>query len=160
MSKKVALTPFQEFSLTLMRLRLNLAVKDLQYRFDISSSTVSALFFKWIDILLIRLKPLIRWSEREMLWETTPVCFRHHFATKLAVIIDCFEVSINKPVSLQARAATWINYKHHNTMKFLIGIAPQDVIFFISQAWGGRTLTNLSLRTVAFLISCYQEISS
>ena len=138
MSKKAALTPFQEFSLKLMRLRLNLTLKDLQYRFAISSSTVSALFLKWIDILFIRLKPLIRWPERQMLWETTPVCFRHHFSTKVAVIIDCFEVFINKPVNLQARAATWSNYKHHNTIKFLIGIAPQGVISFISQAWGGR----------------------
>ena len=37
MSKKAAVTPFQEFSLALMRLRLNLTLKDLQYRFDMSS---------------------------------------------------------------------------------------------------------------------------
>ena len=66
------------------------------------------------------------------------MCFRHNFSTKVAVIIDCFEVFINKPFNLQARAATWSNYKHHNTIKFLIGIAPQGVISFISQAWGGR----------------------
>ena len=28
--------------------------------------------------------------------------------------------------------------KHHNTVKFLIGITPQGVISFISKAWGGR----------------------
>ena len=32
---------------------------------------------------------------------------------------------------------TWSNYKHHNTVKFLIGITPQGVISFISKA-GGR----------------------
>ena len=56
----------------------------------------------------------------------------------MAVIIDCFEVFINKPSTLQARAITWSNYKHHNTIKFLIGITPQGVISFISKAWGGR----------------------
>ena len=33
---------------------------------------------------------------------------------------------------------TWSNYKHHNTVKFLIGVTPQVVISFISKAWGGR----------------------
>ena len=37
-----------------------------------------------------------------------------------------------------ARACTWSQYKHHNTIKFLIGISPQGIISFISKAWGGR----------------------
>ena len=37
-----------------------------------------------------------------------------------------------------ARAQTWSNYKHHNTVKFFIGIAPQGSITFISKGWGGR----------------------
>ena len=37
-----------------------------------------------------------------------------------------------------ARACTWSQYKHHNTIKFLIGISPQGVILFISKVWGGR----------------------
>ncbi len=28
--------------------------------------------------------------------------------------------------------------EHHNTVKFLIGVAPQGVISYISAAWGGR----------------------
>ena len=31
-----------------------------------------------------------------------------------------------------------IIYKHHNTVKFLIGITPQGVISFVSKGWGGR----------------------
>ena len=45
----------------------------------------------------------------------------------------------NKPKNVLARAQTFSNYKHHNTIKFLIGIAPQGLISFISKAWGGRT---------------------
>ena len=37
------------------------------------------------------------------------------------------------------RAQTFSNYKHHNTVKFLISITPQGVITFISKGWGGRT---------------------
>jgi len=41
-------------------------------------------------------------------------------------------------MNLKARASTWSNYKHHNTVKFFIGIPPQGVISFISKAWIGR----------------------
>ena len=50
----------------------------------------------------------------------------------------CFEVFIERPSNLLARACTWSSYKHHNTVKFLIGVAPQGVITYISSAWGGR----------------------
>ena len=33
---------------------------------------------------------------------------------------------------------TWSNYKHNNTVKYLIGICPQGAITFISNGWGGR----------------------
>ena len=37
-----------------------------------------------------------------------------------------------------ARAQTYSNYKHHNMVKFLIGITPQGVTSYISKGWGGR----------------------
>ena len=64
--------------------------------------------------------------------------FRKHFGTKVAIIIDCFEVFTEKPAALKARAQTFSTYKHHNTVKFLIGISPQGVTSYISKAWGGR----------------------
>ena len=70
--------------------------------------------------------------------ETMPSEFRKHF-WKCVVIIDCFEIFIECPTSLTARAQTWSNCKHHNTVKFLIGITPQGSVAFISQGWGGRT---------------------
>ena len=30
------------------------------------------------------------------------------------------------------------SYKHHNTVKYLIGITPQGTVSFISEGWGGR----------------------
>ena len=136
-SPNSVLSMFQEFVLTLMRLRLNLSLNDLAYRFDVSKSTASTVFLKWIDIMFIRVRLLIRWPDREQLWETTLLCFRKHFKTKVVIIVDCFEVFIDKPANLLARATTWSQYKH-NTVKFLIGISPKGVITFISKAWGGR----------------------
>ena len=67
-----------------------------------------------------------------------PLVFRQNFGLGVAVIIDCFEIFTDRPSSLIARAMTWSNYKHHNTVKLLIGITPQGVISFLSKAWGGR----------------------
>ena len=67
------------------------------------------------------------------------MCFRKHFGRKVIIIIDCFELFIDRPKNLLARAQTYSVYKHHNTVKFLIGISPQGVVSFLSKAWGGRT---------------------
>ena len=64
--------------------------------------------------------------------------FRKIFKTRVAIVIDCFEVFTEKPANLLARYQRFSTYKHHNTAKFLIGICPQGVISFISKAWGGR----------------------
>lgn len=53
--------------------------------------------------------------------------------------MDCFEILIERPTNLLARAQTFSDYKHHNTVKVLIGITPQGSICFVSKAWGGRT---------------------
>ena len=36
------------------------------------------------------------------------------------------------------QAATWSDYKHHNTIKSLIGISPSGFITFLSSGYGGR----------------------
>lgn len=137
-TERNVLSPFQEFMIFFMRLRLNLLEQDLAYRFNISQSTASRIFAKWLDAAYICMKNTIIWPERKNLIKTMPLSFKKHFGTSVAVILDCFEVFIDKPTSLITRAATWSNYKHHNTIKFLIGITPQGVISFISDACGGR----------------------
>ena len=84
-----------------------------------------------------RLHPLILWPEREDLRCSLPMCFRIFFKN-CASIFDCFEVFIELPSDLKARAQTLSNYKQHNTIKFLISVTPQGSISFVSKAWGGR----------------------
>ena len=86
-----------------------------------------------------RLSPIIRWPERDKLWHTMPLCFQFSFGKKTTIIIDCFEIFIERPSNLLARAQTFSNYKHHNTVKVLIAITPQGSICFTSKVWGGRT---------------------
>ena len=86
----------------------------------------------------IRLQDLILWPDRKSLQKTMPIFFQESFGKKVAVIIDCFEVFMERPSNLKARATTWSNYKHRNTAKVLIGITPQGTVAFVSDAWGGR----------------------
>ena len=125
--------------MTLMKLRLSLLNQDLGYRFEITDGSVSRLFLNMMDILFVRLKPLIKWPSRQVLLDSTPMCFRKHFGRNVIIIIDCFELFIDRPMNLLARAQKYSVYKHHNTVKFLIGISPQGVVSFLSKAWGGRT---------------------
>ena len=137
--RSLTLTNYQELVMVLMKLRLDIPYRDLAYRFGVSISTVSRIFSSWLTTMEIRLSPLIYWPEREELWQTMPQCFQYSFGKKTTVIIDCFEVFIEKPTNLLARAQTFSSYKHHNTVKVLIGITPQGSISFVSKAWGGRT---------------------
>ena len=93
------LTKFQQLLLTLMRLRLNLSVQDLGYRFGIHASTVSRVFQSCIQTMYSSMDFLVYWPEREQLKLTLPMSFRQKFSS-CAVIIDCFEVFIDHPSDL------------------------------------------------------------
>ncbi|XP_041376934.1 uncharacterized protein LOC121389396 [Gigantopelta aegis] len=135
---KKSLTKFQMLFMTLMRLRLNLSEQFLAFEFAVSQSTICRMFCEVVDVLYARTKPFVHWPEREELYKTMPMEFRKYFGKKVAVIIDCLEILIEIPSNLTARAQTWSSYKHHNTVKFLMGIRPQGTVSFISKGWGGR----------------------
>ena len=118
------LTPFQEFMCTLQKLRSNTPLQGLAYQFGVSKATISRIFSRWLIQMDIRLQDLILWPDLESLQKTMPICFQKSFGKKVAVIIDCFEVFMERPSNLKARATTWSNYKHRNTTKVLIGITP------------------------------------
>ena len=134
---RTSLSLFQLFVIVLIKLRLNIGDQNLAYRFNVSQSTVARQMQKWIDILYVRLGPLVKWPDSDELIRTMPMSFRRKYG-KCVIIIDCFEVFIERLTNLKARAQTWSNYKHHNTVKFLIGITPQGAITYISKAWCGH----------------------
>lgn len=137
--KSKSLSKFQEMVMSLMKNRINVPYQDLSYRFGVSVSTVYRIYTTWMEVMDARLSPLIYWPERHELWHTMPKCFQSAFGNRTTVIIDCFEIFIERPTNLLARAQTFSSYKHHNTIKVLIGITPQGTISFLSNAWGGRT---------------------
>ena len=122
--------------LTLMKLRLNLRLEDLSYRFGIPVSTAADVFHKLIATMHAHLKFLIEWPTQETCRTNMPQIFKDLYP-RARCIIDCSEIFIERPCSYQARAQTYSNYKKHNTIKFLVGITPSGAISFLSECWGG-----------------------
>lgn len=123
--------------LTLMRLRLNLTIADLGYRFRISETTVRDTFNRNIDALFTNFQCLIKWPSKEVCKENLPQIFKDLYP-KASCIIDCSEIFIERPYGYLARAQTYSNYKKNNTIKFLIAVTPCGAICFLSKCWGGR----------------------
>ncbi|CAN7978904.1 unnamed protein product, partial [Ixodes persulcatus] len=134
-----SLSKFQEFLVLLMKLKLNATFQDMAFRFGASEATICRVFDRWLHVAYCRLKGQIIWPERTTLQRTMPQSFYDASGAKVAVVVDCFEIKIERPSSLLPRAQTWSQYKSSNTAKFLIGVAPQGAITFISEGWGGRT---------------------
>ena len=60
LSVHARLSPFNSILLTLMRLRLNLLMEDIAYRFNIGPSTASEIFSRNIELMYANLKFLIK----------------------------------------------------------------------------------------------------
>ena len=119
------------------RLRQDLPEEHLAHLFKVSSSTVSRVFITWLNFMYLRLEQINIWPSRTAIDKTM---LEDNFKKKNSstrVIIDCTEVRCQMPSSLQLNGELFSNYKHHVTLKGLIGISPGGAITFISQLYTG-----------------------
>ncbi|XP_056145806.1 uncharacterized protein LOC130121000 [Lampris incognitus] len=121
----------------LMKLRLGLSNKDIAFRLNVTECDISKIMRSWLPVMSQVLKPLIKWPSRHAILRNMPKCFKAKY-TRCRCIIDCTEIFINRPTNLTARAQTYLNYKSHNTVKYLVGMSPAGAITFLSAGWGGR----------------------
>ncbi|KAL3880033.1 hypothetical protein ACJMK2_032305 [Sinanodonta woodiana] len=133
---KTKLKHKDELLMTLIKLRRNLAMEDLAYRYDTTVSQVTKIFHRWLQALYIAVGGLVMWPESDEM-ELTEV-FQNDSLRKVRCIIDCTEIFIERPSILKARAQTYFNYKRHNTVKVLVAISPTGAVIFLSPCWGGR----------------------
>ena len=67
---------------------------------------------------------------------------------------------IGRPKAVDIQAATWNDYKKHNTVKFLIGISPTGFITILSDCYGRRASDQFICKDSGFyeLLDPYDEI--
>ena len=72
-----------------------------------------------------------------------PEDFKAKYPTK-RVIIDCTGVRCEMPISLLLNSELFSSYKHHTTLKALVGISPKGFFTFIGQLYTG-SISNMEM---------------
>lgn len=131
---KRKLSLWQEFTLVLLRLRLGLFEKELANRYSVSVSTVSDICCTWIRFMKSELQPRCTlWPSKEQIKCYMPPVFQQ-FYPELVSIIDCTEIRMESPSSLDHQSLCYSSCKAHTTMKGLIGITPKWCGLFCRRA--------------------------
>ena len=128
----------QELIMVFLKLHLNLTQFFISDLFGISQTLCSQIITTWLKALSTLFCELIYRPSKEQIKSCLPKSFQDLVPTARS-IIDCSEFHIETPNSLDVQAATWSDYKQHNTVKCLIDITPTGSIQYISRSWGGRT---------------------
>lgn len=81
-----------------------------------------------------------------------PKCFDNFINTR--VVLDCTEIRVERPKCLSCKIRTYSHYKGNNTIKCMIGIAPDGLITFISKMYGGRASDKHILNESCILDMC------
>lgn len=86
----------------------------------------------------------------EQLKGTMPYEYKEKYPNTY-LMIDASEVFVETPTDLQLQSSTWSNYKHHNTMKFLVGCTPNGAVSFVSQLYAG-SISDVQLTSTSGLL--------
>ena len=136
LQRKRVIGHWQEYLLTLIRIRRGMDVRELATLFDIHHSYVSKVFITWINILYKCLGQLMEWPKAEYIKASMPPSFKNLFPSTRA-IVDCSEIYVQTPRNLDAQKETYSSYKSHNTFKFFLAIAPSGQVTFLSKLFSG-----------------------
>ena len=101
------LDSFNQLFMTLVKLKLDLNIRDMAYRFQISKTTVSRYFITWVCFLYNELKEVAWFPSKEQVAGTLPHSFREMYPTTVA-IIDASEIFVETPsdLALQSTATS------------------------------------------------------
>ena len=78
-----------------------------------------------------------------------PKCFKKY--KNIRCIIDCTEVQVQVPGNFQAQGNQYSSYKGYTSYKFLVAVAPNGAIVFVSDAFEGSISDNEIVKQSGFL---------
>lgn len=136
----VSLTVEDQLLLTLSRLKLNSPYYDLSQRFNISTTTALNVFRTYLQALhgIFFTGCMDKIPSLEKNRRSLPSSFIEH--SHCRVVIDCTEFQIETPrQDLSAAVSSYSNYKGFLSAKYLIAVAPNGGITFVSNGYAGST---------------------
>lgn len=136
--------------LILRKIRHNESLRILGDAFGITRQQAGNIFRFDLEKVATCLQPFVYWPEKSYIKRNLPLQFKHKYKD-VQVIIDAFETAILKPGKPLDQALSWSQYKHANTVKYLIGCSPDGMIIFISKGFLGRISDKEIVRRSGFL---------
>jgi len=149
------LSPKDELFMTLVKLKLNLKYLDLPLWFGVSISYVPHCVTTWICFLYYHFKEIVWMPAVNQVWGIIPSSFKEKIPTTF-VIIDESEVFIERPSDLHIQSSMWSQYKHHNTLKFLVACTPNRAICYISLVYVG-SISDIELTHDSCLLDALKD---
>ena len=144
------------FTFLSILLQVGLFVQDLADRFDVSTGAVSQIFNTWIVFLEGELDLLNPCPIMEQFKPFLPPKFQKF--PNCRFIIDCTELFIERASSLLPQQLTFSNYKHHNTVKFLVLLHLLEFLTMWVKHGRAVLLIVILWSLTLFLIKFYQMI--
>lgn len=123
--------------MTLMKLRQDYTNLHLAWLFQCSSTLVSNVIFTFIDVLHeVLFKDLMTTvPSREKNALSLPSSFQMYRHCRM--IIDCTDVEIATPGSMDLQKQTYSTYRSMHSFKILLGVAPNATITYCSPLYPG-----------------------
>ncbi|XP_064483419.1 uncharacterized protein LOC135396400 [Ornithodoros turicata] len=136
--REVDVTLPNKLLIFLMKLKLGISFSSIGSLFGVHRTTASRIFHSILDVLSNATADWIFVPSVEAIRLSMPKCFSEHYP-KCKFIIDCTEIRMETPDTPERQRAFFSNYKGCHTVKFLVAIAPNGAICFVSEGYGGRT---------------------
>ena len=118
---------------TLFVFSIGLDNLDLAQRFGLSDTHISTTLTTWYNFLEIELKLLFEFVDDA---ENTADVYADF--PDLQFVVDCTEQRVQRSSDLQARKELFSNYKHHDTIKWMVSLSRNLTCNYVSVAYGGR----------------------
>ncbi|XP_020914619.1 uncharacterized protein LOC110252193 [Exaiptasia diaphana] len=122
-----------ELFMTLYRLRLGVPCQECAFRFGLKLSKFESIFNTWVVFIALELEELCK-INRNIRSHESANCFKEF--PDVVIVLDCTELFAETPSSLKASKQLFSNYKHHSTVKFLVGISTCGAINYVSSMFG------------------------
>lgn len=136
--------------LFLMKIKLGIDDSAISVLFKINLTIVSRIFIECLSLLCEKTKDFIFWPDQYSISQYLPKAFKINYP-KCRCIIDCIEVKVEQPSSVQQRINLYSSYKSNYTIKCLVAITPSGKISFVSKCYGGRLSDSFIINDSRFL---------